>query len=110
MAAPQQSMWPLPALYLVEMLALSTVAAAATIYGVPTSGIMLWIATGALLAFAMLAMFSIGLFYLPITGLFAVTAILSTWRSRSSALISVALAIGAATVQVIVIFAVISLL
>jgi hypothetical protein len=106
--ASQQLMWPLPALYLIEMLGLSAVAAAAAIYGVSARWVLLWIAAGALLAFSVLAMFSIGIFYLPIAGLFAVTAILSTWRSRRNPLISVAWAIGAATVQVIVIFAVIS--
>jgi hypothetical protein len=107
--AGQQLMWPLPALYLIEMLVLSAVAAVATLYEVSIRWVLLWIAAGALLAFAVLAMFTIGIFYLPIAGLLAVTAILSTWRSRRSALISVACAIGAATVQVIVIFAVIAI-
>ena len=109
MVASWQPMWPLPGLYLIEMLALSTLAAAVTVYEASFNGIILWIAAGAFLAFAVLAMFSIGLFYLPIAGLFAVTAIVSTLRSRRSALISLVWAIGAASIQVAVIFAVISM-
>ena len=107
--ASQQPIWPLPVLYLIEVLVLSSVALIVTVYGSRVTGIVLSIITGAILAFAVMGLFSIGLLYFPIAGLFALSAILSTWRSRQSALLAIARAIGAATVQVIVMFAVISI-
>ncbi|MCL5995685.1 MAG: hypothetical protein M1546_06475 [Chloroflexi bacterium] len=108
--ASRQSMWPFPALYLIEVLALSAMPAALTIVESRLSPSLTWVAAGAVFAFAVLAMFSIGLLYVPVVGLLIAVGVIVTWRTRSRALVSAAWALGAAVVQVMVMLIVISLM
>jgi hypothetical protein len=63
--SPQQAMWPLPALYLLEVPVVAGLAALAVIGGWPRRAEVTWAAAGMLLGFALLAGFSVGFFYLP---------------------------------------------
>lgn len=62
----QQPMWPFPALYLIQLLALTVAAAAATFRHVAATGILIWVAFGAISAFSVLAGFSVGSLYVPV--------------------------------------------
>ena len=80
----QQSLWPLPDLYLLEMLAASGLAT----WGIWVNGtrpasqylVLTWVAIGAILGFVILATFSIGFFYLPVVVLLISAAILADRR------------------------------
>jgi hypothetical protein len=77
----QQSLWPLPDLYLLEMLAVSALAT----WGIwsqaerPASMrlILTWASIGIMLGFVILGAFSIGFFYLPVVVLLIGAAILA---------------------------------
>jgi hypothetical protein len=102
--AGHQSMWPLPALYLVEMPALCVAVAVATIAEIPHAAVFSWIAFGALFAFSVLASFTVGLYYYPIVLMLLLVAILCSWQIRMSALQSILWAVAAALVQVSITF------
>jgi 4-amino-4-deoxy-L-arabinose transferase-like glycosyltransferase len=75
----QQDMWPLPALYFLEMIAASL----AGLWGIYRhdglgSGLA-WSAVGALFGFTMLGALSVGFFYLPVVSLFFLSAL---WQNR----------------------------
>ena len=108
--AGQQSMWPFPALYLIEVLALSAMPAALTILESRLSPSLTWVAAGAIFAFAVLAMFSIGLLYVPVVGLLIAVGVTVSWRARRSALLSAAWALGAAVIQVMIMLIVVSVM
>jgi hypothetical protein len=98
----QQPMWPFPALYLFEMIAVTTTASVVTVLGLRLSFALTWVATGVVLAFSGLAMFSVGLFYLPVAVLLALAAAILTWRMRRSALVAFTLMLVAGVVQIVV--------
>lgn len=100
LVAGHQPMWPRPALYLIEIPTLCVALAVITLRGTPNNTVPSWIALGAVLAFSALALFSIGVYYTPIVMLLLIVAILSTWRMRKSALVSIVWAVAAALVQV----------
>ena len=104
LVAGHQPMWPLPALYLIEIPTLCIALAAAAVRETPDHTNLTWVAFGAVLAFSLLASFSVGLYYTPIVVLLLLLAILSTWRTRKSALVSIVWAIAAALVQVGIIY------
>ena len=104
LVAGQQSMWPLPELYLIEIPALCVIVAAITVREPPDNAIPTWVAFGAILAFSILASLSIGIYYYPIVILLLVAAILSIWRAHRSALLSIVWAVAAALVQVGIIY------
>jgi hypothetical protein len=79
-----QPMWPLPGLYLIEMVVLSVLATLPFARGAQTSTGITWAATGIFLAFCMLGAFSVGFLYLPTALIFAVIAVTSTLRTRQS--------------------------
>ncbi len=62
-----QAMWPLPALYLIEVAAVSVVAAIAFIRGGLRGRAVTWSGAGLLLGFSILGLFSVGALYLPTT-------------------------------------------
>jgi hypothetical protein len=80
--SPLQGMWPLPGFYLVEMLLLSTAAAYAVFREAGHGGAVIWGVFGAVSAFALLAAWTVGLLYLPVIVLLAVTGILFLRRRR----------------------------
>jgi hypothetical protein len=94
-----QPMWPLPAAYLLEVLALAAAAALISIMGRSIGGLIIWIATGAISAFAVLASFSVGLFYSPVVLLLLVSGLLAAWRQRRRIPIYLACAVGAGLLQ-----------
>jgi len=96
----QQAVWPIPALYLIEMLVLTATVAAATFRRVPASGILTWIGLGAISAFCVLAGFSVGFLYVPVAVLLLLTGLLFIRRARGSPLIFLGSAIVAAMVQI----------
>jgi hypothetical protein len=75
----QQAIWPLPGLYLLEMAAVSL----AGLWGIwradSAGSLTAWAAAGATLGFAILAGFSVGLFYMPVVGLLGLAAL---WQDR----------------------------
>ncbi len=82
-AGSYQGMWPLPALYFIDVAAVGVLSALAFTEGHPAGRYLLWGAVGILGAFSFLGMFSVGLLYVPIVLLFAGAAVLSeTQESR----------------------------
>src|SRR5436190_10788208 len=73
--SPQQAMWPLPALYLIEVPAVAGLAALAVVGGWERRAEVTWAAAGVLLGFAFLAGFSIGFYYLPCVLLLALAGV-----------------------------------
>ena len=78
----QQGMWPLPGLYLLEMVALSVLCAFAFYRGGPRSQFITWGALGVFLAFSILGAFSIGFFYLPVALIFGAAAIIADVKDK----------------------------
>ncbi len=79
LTSQQQAMWPLPALYLLEMVAASLAGLWGIARGDAGGSGMAWAAAGAVLGFAIIGGFSVGFFYLPVTGLLALAAL---WQAR----------------------------
>jgi len=109
-----QPMWPLPDLYLMEMLA-------ASVLGVwclwssradisPLRGYLLWIVVGILFAFVIMGAWSVGFLFAPVAGLFAVTAFLSDRRRSDKPVFHWGAALAAALVQAVLMLSVIRLL
>ena len=75
----QQEMWPLPALYLLEMAAASLVGLWGIFQGDMAGSWAAWVAAGAVFGFALIGGFSVGFFYLPVAGLLGLAAL---WQER----------------------------
>ena len=71
-----QEMWPLPALYLLEMVLLTAIAAFIVFLDTRAALFGCWAITGAISAFAILGAFSIGFAYIPVVLLVAVATLL----------------------------------
>jgi len=106
-----QPLWPIPALYLLEMVFVSL----AGFWGIlrdeskPGSP-MAWVAAGLLLAFSGMAGFSVGFYFLPSTLLLVLAALLSDLRRQQGLLAHVGLLALAAIAQILLMLAVIGLL
>jgi hypothetical protein len=105
----QQSMWPLPALYFVEMVALGIFSAFAFLRGGPRGKLITWGAVGVFLAFSILGAFSVGFFYLPVAFLFGAAAIISDVRGKQRIAAHVAVGVIAGIAQTVLMFAAIQL-
>lgn len=79
-----QPMWPLPGLYFLEIVALSILCALVFVLGGPSGGTITWAAVGMLAAFSILGALSVGFFYLPVTLLFGVAALIYDLRNKQS--------------------------
>jgi hypothetical protein len=79
-----QSMWPLPALYLLELGAAALVTAASFLRRLPVSSRIAWAATGTYIAFGIFALFSVGLVYLLMAVMFGLLAVVSTAEHHDS--------------------------
>jgi hypothetical protein len=77
-----QSVWPLPALYLIEMVLLAAAAALVVLDVVSDRVSVVWAAAGAMGSFSILGRLSVGAFYAPIALIFMVLAIASDIRHR----------------------------
>jgi len=64
--AAYQDVWLFPALYFIELTALTVVCAAGYLLRVPSRAKIAWGAGGALMAFAVLGAWTVGLYFLPL--------------------------------------------
>jgi hypothetical protein len=106
-----QAMWPLPALYFIEMAALSVVSALLVFMdGGPGGQFITWAVVGIFIAFSILGAWSVGFFYLPIAIIFGVIAIRSDLRDKQHLAAHIAVGLLAGLLQVALMLATIRLL
>lgn len=105
-----QPMWPLPALYLLEMVALSIAAALGNARDSATGGRVAWGTIGAMLAFVVMGAWSVGLLYFPVVLLLAIAGILRDRRRRLNMAIHLGICAAAAVAQVALMLAAIRML
>ena len=77
-----QTLWPFPALYLLELMALALAASYFSIRDLPHAAVFNWAVAGVFFGFYILAGFTIGVFYLPFVILYALIGILSDRRRQ----------------------------
>jgi hypothetical protein len=77
----QQEMWPLPALYLLEMAAASLLGLLGVFRADGPGNLLAWAVVGALVGFAIMGALSVGFFYLPVAALLGLAAL---WQSRQT--------------------------
>lgn len=77
-----QAMWPLPALYFIEIVTLSIISAFLFIRGDPRGPFLTWGAAGVIGVFSILAALSVGFFYFPFALIFAIISITSDVRNK----------------------------
>ena len=77
-----QAMWPLPALYFLEIVTLSILSAFMFVRGDPRGPFLTWGAAGVIGVFSILAALSVGVFYLPFALIFAIISITSDVRNK----------------------------
>ncbi len=106
----QQSTWPLPALYFMELPAAAILVAAAYLRQHPARALLAWVSTGIYAAFSILAAFSVGLAYLPIATMLLMLAVLATPPRLPDFLRGVLALVIAASAQAALIFLFIHLL
>jgi hypothetical protein len=106
----QQSMWPLPGLYFIEMVALSSMSAFLFIRGNARDKILIWGAVGAIIGFSILGALSVGFFYLPVALIFAFISITSDVRNKQHIAVHLGVCLIAAVVQAALMLAAIRLL
>jgi hypothetical protein len=106
----QQTMWPLPGLYLIEMVALSIISTFAFFRGDPRDKFITWGAIGVIGAFSMVGAFSVGFFYLPVALIFAIISVTSDVRNKQHILAHLGICLIAGIAQGILMFAIIILL
>jgi hypothetical protein len=95
----QQAMWPLPALYLIEIMGVGIIAGGCAVFDWAFGGIILWIVIGIQTAFVVLAVWSIGLFYVPVVFLLLAAGIVFEMRKRQRVGLHLLLGIAAAATQ-----------
>jgi hypothetical protein len=105
-----QPMWPLPGLYLLEMLLLSAAAAYAVVREVRPAAAVLGAVLGAMGAFAVLAAWSIGAYYLPVLFLLGAGGAAALLRRRAALWPALVSGLAAAIVQAGLILAVVRIL
>jgi hypothetical protein len=106
----QQPMWPLPAPYLIEVTALSILAAIAFVRGGRRSMVITWAAVGMLTAFCILGVLSVGGLYLPTTLVLAIVCFTSGLRNKSNLPMHMGIGLLAGLVQAGVMLTVVRLL
>ena len=107
----QQSLWPLPAIYFIEMAALSMVCALLVFFdGSPLGRFITWGAVGIFTGFSILGAWSVGFFYLPVAIIFGVIAIRLDLKDKQPIALHVGIGLIAGMVQVVLMLAVIRLL
>nr|MBI2905626.1 hypothetical protein [Chloroflexota bacterium] len=107
----RQPMWPLPALYLLEMVALSLAAALGNAHDSATGGRAAWGGgVGAVLAFVAMGAWSVGFLHIPVAVLLIITGILRNRRQRLNMAIHLGICAAAAVAQVALMLAVIRVL
>jgi hypothetical protein len=104
-----QSMWPLPALYLIEMVAVSIFTALLVLRGGRKAVLAPWVAAGILTAFSILGAFSVGFFYLPSALIFGLLAVFSDVRRKGPILGHLGLGVVAGLAKAALMLAVVGL-
>jgi hypothetical protein len=99
LVAAAQSTWPLPALYFVEISALSMASAIAYAAGSPTRPVIVWATFGVLAAFAILGVWTVGVFYVPVAALYLLLAVGADMRHKDNVLMHLGLGALAALAQ-----------
>ena len=110
----QQPMWPLPGLYLVEMLVVCALGTW-SIWSIdssqsPLRRILVWAVVGILFAFMFMGAFSVGFLFLPDAALFAIAAVLLDRKERHYQLLHIGVCLAAAIAQAVLMLVVIRLL
>ena len=106
-----QSLWPLPALYFIEMAVLSIVCGLLVFFnGDPRGQFIIWGSLGIFIAFSILGALSVGFFYLPVAIIFGVIAIWSDLRKKQPIAAHVGVCLIVGMVQVVLMLAAIHLL
>jgi hypothetical protein len=99
-----QNMWPLPSLYFIELVAISTISAFIFVRGDPRGSLITWVAAGVISAFSILGAFSIGFFYLPIALIFTVVSVTSDVRNKQHITAHLAIFLFAGILQFVLMF------
>jgi hypothetical protein len=105
-----QPMWPLPALYLLEMVALSFAAALGNARDSAAGGMVAWGTIGAVLAFVVMGAWSVGFLFIPVAVLLAIAGILRDRRQRLNMAIHLGICAAAAIAQAALMLAAIRVL
>lgn len=100
-----QGTWPFPALYFVELIALGVVVAAAYLRPSESRALAAWAAAGAVVAFSILAAFSVGLLFLPAAAIFVAAALITDVRHHGRLGAHVGIFVAAALIQAALIVA-----
>ncbi|MCX6025576.1 MAG: hypothetical protein NTY23_04835 [Chloroflexi bacterium] len=100
----------MPALYLIEMVALPTLGAALAFLDSQAGLLISWAVVGSMAGFVVLGVWSIGLAYTPVLLVQGIAATLALRGQAHRALASLAVAALAATAQVAIMFALIRIL
>jgi hypothetical protein len=105
-----QPMWPLPGLYFIEMVALSSISAFIFVRGDPREQFITWGAAGVISAFSILGALSVGFFYLPVALIFAVISVTSAVRNKQRITAHLGIFLIAGIAQLALMFAALRLL
>jgi len=106
----QQAMWPLPGLYFIEMVALSTTSAFLLVRSDPRGLIITSGAVGIFSVFSMVGVFSVVFFYLPVALIFGVIVVVSDVRHKQHVVAHLGAFLIAGATQAVVMFTIIRLL
>lgn len=111
---PRQPRWPLPGLYVVEMLVVSALGAFGLLRGdsraSQVGAALAWGAIGALAAFSWMAAWSVGVFFMPVLVILLASAVLRDRRRHQGMARHVGIGVAAALAQLALMLVVISLL
>jgi hypothetical protein len=106
----QQTMWPLPGSYVIEMIAVSCIGLLGIVRDDQFGAIMAWMSAGVTFAFVVLGAWSIGFLYLPAALLLVAAAVTADRRHRYRLSPHLVLIVIAAVAQVAVMLIAIRLL
>lgn len=94
-----QPMWPLPALYFIELMLLGIAVAALFLGESPSGAVLAWGAAGVFAAFSVLGAWTVGFLYLPTTVLLFAASILEDLGAKANLPAHAAVCLTAGVVQ-----------
>jgi hypothetical protein len=100
-----QNIWPLPGLYFIEMVALSSLGAFTFIRNHPHDKLITWGVAGVLSIFSILGAWSVGLAYAPIALIFVAISVISDVRNKQPILAHLGVFFIAGLVQLVLMLA-----
>jgi hypothetical protein len=104
-----QPMWPLPGLYLVEVVAVTAIAASMLALGRRQRAAFTWAAAGVVTAFSILGALSIGAAYAPTALLLAAAGVSADWRDAQPVSVYIGIFLAAGAAQAILMLSLIGL-